>query len=257
MPVMLARDLRDLPVMPVEGECDRAVRLRWSRSLKRQNVMTSPAAEPMRSDVVRTRKLLIDAAAEAFAEQGTEVPVSQIAEPAGTGKGTVFRHFPTKDDLLAALVTEKLYALAATGERLTEAEDPAHALHEFMSAAIELQMQDRAFCEVVHGVAPDHPEVRNSQETLRAVTDALTDRARRHGAVRQDITGQDIALLMSGIYQTASPLQATQPHLWRRYLHLVFDGMRAADAPPLPGAAGALLEHGVGGRPGRLPEHGT
>ncbi|MEU6515991.1 helix-turn-helix domain-containing protein [Streptomyces sp. NPDC046978] len=197
--------------------------------------MTNPAPRPMRSDAVRTRKLLVDAAAEAFAERGTEVSVSQIAERAGIGKGTVFRHFPAKGDLLAAIVTEKLYALAATGERLTEAEDPARALNEFMSAAIELQMQDRAFCEVVHGVAPDHPEVRNSQETLSAVTDALTVRARRHGAIREDITGQDITLLMSGIYQTASPLQATQPHLWRRYLHLVLDGMRAADAPALPG----------------------
>ncbi|MGI5134397.1 MULTISPECIES: TetR/AcrR family transcriptional regulator [unclassified Streptomyces] len=197
--------------------------------------MTNPAGKPMRSDAVRTRKLLVDAATEAFAEQGTEVSVAQIAERAGIGKGTVFRHFPTKDDLLAAIVTEKMYALAATGERLTQAEDPAHALHEFMSAGIELQVEDRAFCEVVHGVAPHHPEVRNSQETLNAVTDALTDRARRHGAIRQDITGQDISLLMSGIYQTASPLQATQPHLWRRYLHLVFDGLQAADAPTLPG----------------------
>lgn len=197
--------------------------------------MTNPPVKPMRSDAVRTRKLLVEAAAEAFAEQGSEVSVAQIAERAGIGKGTVFRHFPTKDDLLAAIITEKLYALAATGERLTQAEDAAGALHEFMSAAVELQLQDRAFCEVVHGVAPHHPEVRTSQETLSAVTDALTDRARRHGAIRQDITGQDITLLMSGIYQTASPLQATQPHLWRRYLHLVFDGLQAADAPALPG----------------------
>ncbi|MFJ8726090.1 TetR/AcrR family transcriptional regulator [Streptomyces sp. NPDC093269] len=218
--------------------------------------MTSPAAEPMRSDAVRTRKLLIDAAAEAFAEQGTEVPVSQIAERAGIGKGTVFRHFPTKDDLLAVIVTEKLYALAATGERLTEAEDPAHTLHEFMSAAIELQMQDRAFCEVVHGVAPDHPEVRNSQETLSTVTDALTDRARRHGAVRQDITGQDIALLMSGIYQTAS---RCRPHSRTCGVAVSTWSSTAAGrrCAATAGAAAALLEHGVGGRPGRLPEHGT
>ncbi|MFD9002991.1 TetR/AcrR family transcriptional regulator [Streptomyces sp. NPDC059582] len=198
--------------------------------------MTDPAAvKPMRSDAVRTRKLLVTAAADAFAEQGTEVPVSEIAERAGIGKATVFRHFTTKDDLLAAIVTEKMDRLAETGERLAQAEDPAYGLREFMSAAVELQVEDRAFCQVVHGVAHDHPEVHRSQEKLDAVTDALTDRARRHGAIRQDITGQDVMLLMSGIPQTTSRLQDTQPHLWRRYLHLVFDGMQADGTAKLPG----------------------
>ncbi|MFD8076998.1 TetR/AcrR family transcriptional regulator [Streptomyces sp. NPDC059718] len=197
--------------------------------------MTNPAARPMRSDAARSRKLLVSAATEAFAEHGTEVSVAQIAERAGIGKGTVFRHFPTKDDLLAAIVCDKMHALAAIGERLMEAEDPAEGLREFMSAAIELQVQDRAFCQVVHGVAGDHDEVRESQERVSAVTDALTDRARRHGAIRQEMTGQDVMLLMNGIPVTVSRVQTTQPHLWRRYLRLVFDGMQAADGPALPG----------------------
>lgn len=197
--------------------------------------MTNPAARPMRSDAARSRKLLVSAASEAFAEHGTEVSVAQIAERAGIGKGTVFRHFPTKDDLLAAIVCEKMHALAATGERLTEAGDPAEGLREFMSAAVELQVQDRAFCQVVHGVADDHAEVRESQERVSAVTEALTDRARRHGAVRQDMTGQDVMLLMSGIPLAVSRVHTTQPHLWRRYLRLVFDGMQTADGPALPG----------------------
>lgn len=175
------------------------------------------------------------AATEAFAEGGIEVSVAQIAERAGIGKGTVFRHFPTKDDLLAAVVTEAMYCLVATGDDLVQVEDPAHGLREFMSAAVELQITNRAFCQVAHGVARDHPEVRKAQARLDAVVDALTDRARRNGVIRQEITGQDITLLMSGIYQTASPLLAVQPDLWRRYLHLVFDGMQAAAVPPLPG----------------------
>jgi AcrR family transcriptional regulator len=197
--------------------------------------MANAAVKPMRSDAVRTRRLLVNAASEAFAEHGIEVSVSQIAERAGIGKGTVFRHFPTKDDLLAAIVTDNMYFLVATGDELALAQDPAHALSAFMSAAIELQVKDLAFCQVAHGVARDHPEVRKAQEKLDAVVEALTDRARRHGAIRQDITGQDITLLMSGIYQTGSPLQATQPHLWQRYLRLAFDGMQAAGAPALPG----------------------
>lgn len=198
--------------------------------------MTNPAVtKPMRSDGVRTRKLLVRAAAEAFAEHGIEASVSEIAERAGIGKATVFRHFSTKEDLLAAVVCENQSSLVAIGAGLVQAEDPADGLREFMTAAIELQVRDRAFCQVAHGEARDHPDVRKGQEMLDAVTDALTDRARLHGAIRQDITGRDIMLLMSGIFQTASPLLATQPQLWRRYLRLVLDGMRAGDAPELPG----------------------
>jgi AcrR family transcriptional regulator len=201
-----------------------------------EDAMTNPAAaRPLRSDAVRTRKLLVRAASEAFAEHGSAVSVSQIAAQAGIGKGTVFRHFATKEDLLAAIVYENMFLLVATGERLTLAEDPGDGLRQFMSAAVELQVSDRAFCQVAHGEARDHPEVRKGQQMMDAVTEALTDRARRHGAIRQDITGQDVILLMSGIYQTASPLLETQPQLWRRYLRLVLDGMQAGTAPNLPG----------------------
>ena len=143
--------------------------------------MTNPAAvKPLRSDAVRTRKLLVRAASEAFAEHGSAVSVSQIAERAGIGKGTVFRHFATKEDLLAAIVYENMFLLVATGERLTQAEDPADGLRQFMTAAVELQVNDRAFCQVAHGEARDHPEVRKGQQMVDAVTEALTDRARRH-----------------------------------------------------------------------------
>ncbi len=194
-----------------------------------------PVTKPLRSDAVRTRKRLVKAASEAFAEHGSEVSVAQIAERAGIGKGTVFRHFATKEDLLAAIVYENMFLLVATGEQLVQAEDPADGLREFMSAAIELQAKDRAFCQVAHGEARHHPAVRKGQEMLDAVTDELTDRARQHGAIRQDITGHDVMLLMSGIYQTVSPALDTQPDLWRRYLQLVFDGLQALSAPKLPG----------------------
>ncbi|KOG60213.1 hypothetical protein ADK77_36445 [Streptomyces antibioticus] len=198
--------------------------------------MTNSVTKPMRSDAIRTRKLLMEAAATAFAEQGVEVSISEIAERAGIGKGTVFRHFSTKEDLLASIVSENQNTLVTIGERLAQTAAPAEALLEFMAAAIELQIRDRAFCQVAHGEARNHPDVRNGLAALDAITTTLTDRARAHGAIRQDITGQDVMLLMSGIFQTASLLLPTQPHLWRRYLRLIFDGMQA-ETPALPGPA--------------------
>src|SRR5258707_12180255 len=129
-----------------------------------EDAMTNPAAvKPLRSDAVRTRKLLVTAASEAFAEHGSAVSVSQIAERAGIGKGTVFRHFATKEDLLAAIVYENMFLLVATGERLAQADDPADELRQFMKAAVELQDNDRPFSQLAQREAREHPQVRKDR----------------------------------------------------------------------------------------------
>jgi AcrR family transcriptional regulator len=194
----------------------------------------SAAARPLRTDAVRNRRLLLSAAAKAFAEQGTEVSIAEIAHRAGIAKGTVFRHFATKDDLIAAIMGEMLDSLAATGAGLSAAADPAAALLEFMTAGTELLARDRAFCEVVGRPSLQQPAVRAGIDRLCEVVETLTERARREGAIRPDITGQDIVLLLGGVHQTAAPLMDTQPQLWRRYLRLAFDGIRAQPAEPLP-----------------------
>ena len=188
----------------------------------------------LRADAVRSRELLLRAAREVLATEGTEASVADIALRAGLGKGTVFRHFATKDELIATIVGDVLDTLLAKGAELVDAADPAAALHEFMADAIELQANDRAFCEVVAGTSQQHPRVRAVVDRLHDLVEALTERARSHGAIRDDITGTDIALLLSGVYQTAAPLAATEPELWRRYLALALDGLQPRAARPLP-----------------------
>jgi AcrR family transcriptional regulator len=197
--------------------------------------MTSPpATRAPRTDAVRNRQLLLRAAAEAFAEQGTEVSIAEIAQRAGIGKGTVFRHFATKDDLIAAIMGELIDRLVTTGTGLSDAADPASALLEFMTTGIGLLARDRALCEVVGRPSLQHPAVRAGIDRLCEVVETLASRARGQGVIRPDITGPDIVLLLAGVQQTAAPLAGTHPQLWRRYLGLVFDGMRAQPAQPLP-----------------------
>ena len=200
-----------------------------------------PVRQP-RADAVRNRQLLLRAATEAFAEQGTDVSIAEIAQRAGVGKGTVFRHFATKEDLVAAIMGGMIDRLVATGTGLSDAGDPAAALFEFMTTAIEMLAKDRAFCEVIGRPSLQVPAVQAGITRLCEVVELLTDRARRQGAIRQDITGQDIVLLLGGIHQTAAPLMDTLPQLWRRYLSLVFDGIRAQTAEPLPYPIPARLE---------------
>jgi hypothetical protein len=124
--------------------------------------------------------------------------------------------------------------LISVGRDLSDAADPAAALLEFMTVAIEQLAKDRALCEVVGRPSLEHPAVGAGNDKLGEVVEGLADRARRQGTVRQDITGQDIVLLLGGVYQTAAPLADAQPELWRRYLALIFDGIQARATPPLP-----------------------
>jgi AcrR family transcriptional regulator len=198
--------------------------------------MSTPATPTggLRADAVRSRELLLRAAREVLAAEGTEASVADIAVRAGLGKGTVFRHYPTKDDLIAAVVGDVLDTLLAKGIGLLDTTDPAAALYEFMADAIDLQARDRAFCEVVARTSQQHPRVQAAVGRLHDLVERLTERARTEGAIRDDVTGTDIALLLSGVYQTAAPLAATQPELWRRYLALALDGLQPGTARPLP-----------------------
>ncbi|MEV4803219.1 helix-turn-helix domain-containing protein [Nonomuraea sp. NPDC049421] len=193
-----------------------------------------------RSDAVRNRKLLLDVAARTFAERGVEVSIGEIAQRAGVGKGTVFRHFPTKEDLLAAIMLDLLDELIGTATGLLADDDPVRALRAFMTAGVEAFVRDRAFCDVIGRPSLQSQEVRDAIHRLCEAAERLTARARERGAVRPDVTGTDVALMLSGIQHTAAPLLDADPQAWRRYLELAFDGLTAVTGRPLPHPPGRL-----------------
>ncbi|GAA4567934.1 TetR/AcrR family transcriptional regulator [Planotetraspora kaengkrachanensis] len=194
---------------------------------------TTPAV-PSRSDAVRNRRLLLDAAAKTFAERGVEVSIGEIAQRAGVGKGTVFRHFSSKEELLAAIMLGMLDELVGTGTALLAEGDPGRALHAFMTAGVEIFVRDRAFCEVIGRPSLQNPQVRDAIDRLCDVAEALTARAREQGVVRPDVTGTDVALLLGGIQRTAESLLSAEPQAWRRYLELAFDGITTHTGRTLP-----------------------
>ena len=192
--------------------------------------MTS--TRPLRADAARNRKLLLAAATDEFAERGLDASVADIARRAGIGKGTVFRHFATKDDLLAAIVLDRIDALNAAGEGLLEAPDPGSALLEFLTvAAHQRQQRDLSFLQ---SAVQLNPEVTRVHEQLLQTVNALVDRARAADAVRADVTGTDVFLLMCAPNHVTSHLPDAAPDLWRRYLAIIFDGLRPEGAHPLP-----------------------
>jgi AcrR family transcriptional regulator len=190
------------------------------------------STRPLRADAARNRKLLLAAAADEFAERGLDASVADIARRAGVGKGTVFRHFATKDDLLAAIVLDRIDALNAAGDRLLEAADPGAALLEFLTiAAHQRQQRDLSFLQEAGEL---NAEVTRVRAQLFQTISALVDRARGRGAVRADITGADVILLMCAPNYVTSYVPDAAPDLWRRYLAIIFDGLRPQGAHPLP-----------------------
>jgi AcrR family transcriptional regulator len=187
-----------------------------------------------RADAARNRSLLIDAAAAELAEHGLDASMARIAVRAGVAKGTVFNHFSSKDELVAAIFCEQLGALTATGDALLEQADPRSALLQFMIAGAQLQANDRSFCAAATATSRAHPAVRAASDRLTQVAEALTTRARQAGALRADVTGHDIVLLLAAPALVAAPIGAVRPDLWRRYLHLILDGLRPEAEHELP-----------------------
>jgi AcrR family transcriptional regulator len=182
----------------------------------------------VRADAVRNREAVVVAAASVLADAGLNASVAEIADRAGVAKGTVFRHFASKDDLVAAVVAGLIDDLAAQAEGMLAGPDPLQALHDFLAAGTELQARDQAFCELASTAELVVPGLAERRERLEEVADLLARRARESGAVRAQISGRDVIGLMTAAYQGACA--TGDPQRWPYFLSLLVSGLRHADA---------------------------
>lgn len=192
----------------------------------------------LRADAARNRESLLSAAEAEFAERGASASVADIARRAGVAKGTVFRHFATKEDLIASIVCRHVSTLADAAAQLADADDPGAALLQFLTvAADQRQRHDLTFLQAA---SEDDPRVTDIMDQLHARLGTLVDRARTAGAIRSDITAADIFLMMCAPIHVVENLRTPEPLLWQRYLAIIFDGLRPQGAHPLPQPAPVL-----------------
>ncbi|HWD06085.1 MAG TPA: helix-turn-helix domain-containing protein [Amycolatopsis sp.] len=190
------------------------------------------AVRALRSDAARNRDLLLAAAEEEFAERGVDASVADIARRAGVAKGTVFRHFATKEQLIAAIVTKHIAALTAIARAQHDAADPGAALLEFLTAAADRRRQRDL--TVLMSISAGDATVAQIRDQLHDDIAALVDRARAGGVIRADITATDVFLLICAPVHVVENLPGAPDDLWRRYLGIIFDGLRPEGASPLP-----------------------
>ena len=152
-----------------------------------------------RADAVRNRARILQVAHDVFAAEGPEAPVEEIARRAGVGMGTVYRHFPTKEALLLAIVTEGIDRLILWTRELVE-NDPENALYRFLEGIIEQGAVDQSLAGALANSGIDiDAELPDRHRAFRDALDDLVSQGQRAGAVRGDMDGSDLKALIVGL----------------------------------------------------------
>ena len=193
----------------------------------------TPRERALRADAERNRRRLLDAAEALFNERGLDVGVAEIAERAGVGRGTLFRNFPTKQDLVAAIVIERMHEATEYTRTLLDAPDAGEALFGFLEELVGRQQLDRCLFDAVADTFLANEEIRAAHADIVAGVGELLTRAQEAGAVRDDIGAMDVLLLLKGVFEAASAFASSEPGMVTRQLDLVRAAIsaHAADRP--------------------------
>jgi AcrR family transcriptional regulator len=180
----------------------------------------------LRVDARRNRERIMWAGRELFARDGPEAPMDEIAARAGVGIGTVYRHFPTKEALLTAMVRDRFQEFGEIATLAEETVDAREALETVMRRSAEAVEGDVGFQLAMMGSEQLEWEgIEEQKAVLAAVLTRIIRRAVSAGVVRDDFTFEDFGMMMCGITSTMyyKPGGAD----WRRHLEIILDGVRA------------------------------
>jgi AcrR family transcriptional regulator len=185
--------------------------------------MAQPA-RPLRADAARNRARVLEVAYETFAAEGLSVPIDEIARRAGVGAGTVYRHFPTKEALFAAVIESRMQRVIDDGYALLEAEGPGEALFTFLrSIVLQWGATDRGLVDALAGVGIDFASVASCvEDAFLTVLGRLLDAAQQAGAARADIDVRAVKSILVG----CQAMEAYNSELAGRVTDVVIDGLR-------------------------------
>src|SRR6202167_2165919 len=199
---------------------------------------TAIAPSPLRADAVRNRLALVRAARAVFGERGLEAPLDEIARRAGVGNATLYRRFPTRCDLVAAVFTDALRDIVGAAEQaLTGQQDAWDAFAGHLTFLCQIQAANQGIASLLTSAVPGSPELERLRGQAFDGLARLIDRAKASGDLRADFRHEDVVLILMAnaglIERPASPRGAP-----RRHLGYALDGLRAparSPAAPPPG----------------------
>jgi AcrR family transcriptional regulator len=194
--------------------------------------MPTKTARTKRSDAALNSERLVQAAREVFARQGLSATLEDIAKHAGVGVGTIYRNFASKQEIVETLYDAAIESALAEVQDALAIEDPWEAIRTFFEIIAARQAQDRGLHERVLGYGGSGPHEDAAKKLLAALT-PLFERASAAGVLREGVSVTDIMPVFAMLNSVYSMSEA-HPDLWRRYLAVILDGLRAAERPELP-----------------------
>jgi AcrR family transcriptional regulator len=197
----------------------------------------------LRSDAERNRRRVLDAAEALFRERGLDVGVAEIAERAGVGRGTLFRNFPTKQHLIAAIVIERMGEAADRARARLADSDAGRALFDVLEEMVGAQRLNRALFDAIADTFLADAAIRAAHAEVVDVLEQLLNRAKEAGVVRSDIGAMDVLMMLKGVCEAAAALAHVEPEIAGRQLDLVHAAVSAdAAGHPLRGRPTTLAD---------------
>jgi AcrR family transcriptional regulator len=198
-------------------------------------VTTSTANErTLRSDARRNRDRLVASARELFASAGIDVSVEEVTRHAGVGMGTLYRHFPTKEELIDAVLEESFAEIVGAAEQAVADEDAWAGFTRFLEQTLALHAANRGLKDVLATREHGRRRADAMRARIRPLLRRMIERAQAQGTLRPDFTAEDLPLVFWTANRVIEATATVAPDYWRRYLGLLLDGLRADAANPLP-----------------------
>lgn len=203
---------------------------RWFPMTARERVTSSDASttgtRPLRADAQRNRAALLEAARTVFRRDGLSAQMDAIAHEAGLGVGTLYRHFPSRDALVAVLVHERFRRLVASAEAARRVEDPWGALAGLVWELAAFESEDRTMVDILADTQPDGMDA--AMAALLNHLGALVARAQAAGQMRGDVSAQDVLAAVCSVGKMMASGLADGDGRWRRLMRIILDGLRTS-----------------------------
>jgi AcrR family transcriptional regulator len=184
-------------------------------------------ARPLRRDAEENRQRLLTAAGELFAQRGLDVTLNDIAHHAGVGVGTAYRRFANKEEVIDALFEQRLDEVADVATQALDDPDAWHGLTTFLERSLRMQLDDRGLTQLLNNPQLSQHRINQARDRIAPLVNAIIDRAKTQGALRPDVDGTDAIFIQVALTAVMDSTREVEPTLYRRYLTIFLDGMRA------------------------------
>jgi AcrR family transcriptional regulator len=187
---------------------------------------------PLRADAARNRQAIIDSASKLYGQRGLGVPFDEIARAAHVGNATLYRHFPSRCALVAAVFADTLRRVSEAAIRALGNPDPWDGFAEHVIFLCQLQATDRGLADLLTTAVAGAPELEALRASAYQDFARIAQRAKASGALRADFVPEDLVLLLMAnaglVHRTAD----AAPKAWNRFVDIALDGLRTAAATP-------------------------